>query len=98
MVTSKTDPSNSVIRARAAFPVDCFFFGVCALASDNGAGAAVGDFASAGIFTTLICHTFQLIFSFVGFFSLYLLFVNPNSKFYGKKREKMKLVQQQQNR
>lgn len=76
MVTSKTDPSNSVIRARAAFPVDCFFFGVCALASDNGAGAAVGDFASAGIFTTLICHTFQLIFlSSVFFLSIFYLLI-----------------------
>lgn len=61
MVTSRTDPSSSVTRARAAFPVDCFFLGVCALASDSGAGAAVGDFASAGIFSNLfsglsMCH------------------------------------------
>lgn len=49
MVTSNVDPSNNVTRANAAFPADCFFFGVCAFESDNGA-ADVGDFASAGIF------------------------------------------------
>lgn len=47
MVTSNVDPSKTVTRANAALPNVCFFFGVCAFESDNGADD--GDFASAGI-------------------------------------------------
>lgn len=69
MATSKMDPSSNVTRARAALYVDCFFFGVCALASVSGAGAAVGDFASAGIFLYWISNS-AFSFPFSVFFPL----------------------------
>lgn len=80
MVTSNVDPSSNVTRAKAAFPAVCFFFGVCAFESDNGA-VDVGDFASAGIFDSLIyfCRQFFFFFCFLfrkQFFFLLIIFVN----------------------